>query len=814
MFRLSGVYLLGITLISASALAYQVLLLRLFSIIQWHHFAFMIISLALLGYGVSGVFLALTRDYVSRHFPSVIMTNLLLLALSMPLCFMVAQELPFNPSELLWDPWQLFYWLAVYLVLAVPFFFAANIIGLSFYQFRTGITTLYAADLLGAALGSIGIIVLLFAFLVEQILVILPCLVLFAGLLLVSLAWEHSGTKKLSWQALMIGVAAMMLVLVPASLQLQMSPYKSQSQLMTIPQTEVVKTYSSPLGVLNVVESKAVPLRYAPGLSISSEANLPEQLAVFSDGDAMTAINRFDGNPLTLQYLRQTTSALPYQFGAMDDVLVLGAGAGSDVLQALLFSATRIDAVEQNPQMIRLLKNDYAEFAGELYSLPQVSVHQSEARSFITRTENQYDLITMSMIDGSGMSSGGLYSMTENYLYTVEAMQQYLQHLKPDGYLSLTRRATLPPRDMPKLVATLKQLPQETVSQSLLLIRSWQTSTLLIKNGVVTDDEISRLKHFSEQNNFDLAYYPGIKSGEVNRFHKLSQPYLYQAASALAGSEGDKFIEDYKFNLRPATDDQPYFSQFFRWQTLPEILSLLDQGSVFLLESGYLLLLAALVQALVASALLLLLPLWLWQRRQGRREANPLHKKVLGYFFVLGLAFLFVEIAFIQKFILILHHPVYAVTTVIASFLLAAGLGSYVSGKLPHIEPQIRVIGVVIGITLLSLVYLLAFGPISAFLLQQNDVLRYMLAVVLIMPIGFCMGAPFPTGLAVLSREHADLIPWAWGINGFASVMSPIVATLIAMQFGFRVLIFVAVLLYLLAAWLFPGAGKINRDSN
>lgn len=814
MFRLSGSYLLTITLISASALAYQVLLLRLFSIIQWHHFAFMIISLALLGYGVSGVFLALARDFVSRHFPAVIMSNLLLLALSMPLCFMLAQALPFNPSELLWDPWQLLYWLAVYLMLAVPFFFAANIIGLSFYQFRTEITTLYAADLLGAAMGSIGIIALLFGLLVEQILLVLPCLVLFAGLLLVSLAWEHSRTKKLAWQAVMIGVAVLILVLVPASLQLKMSPYKSQSQLMTVPQTEVVKTYSSPLGVLNVVESKAVPLRYAPGLSISSEANLPEQLAVFTDGSGMTAINRVDGDPTTLQYLGQTTSALPYQLNAMNDVLVLGAGAGSDVLQALLFDAARIDAVEQNPQMIRLLKNDYADFGGELYALPQVSVHQSEARAFVTRTDKQYDLITMSMIDGAGASSGGLYSMTENYLYTVEAMQQYLQHLKPDGYLSLTRRATLPPRDMPKLVATIKQLPRVAASQSLILIRSWQTSTLLVKNGEVTTDEISRLKQFSQQNNFDLAYYPGIKAGEANRFHKLRQPYLYQAASALTGPEGDKFIEDYKFNLRPATDDQPYFSQFFRWRTLPEIVSLLDQGSVFLLESGYLLLLAALVQALAASALLLLLPLWLWRRRQGRPTANPLHKKVLGYFFALGLAFLFVEIAFIQKFILILHHPVYAVTTVIASFLLAAGLGSYVSGRLTRIEPQMRVVAVVIGIGLLSLVYLLAFGPISAFLLQQADWLRYILAVVLILPIGFCMGAPFPTGMAALGREHADLIPWAWGINGFASVMSPIVATLIAMQFGFRVLICVAVLLYLVAAWLFPSKGRsgFSRD--
>lgn len=797
-------YLLTIAVVSGSALAYEVLLLRLFSIIQWHHFAFMIISLALLGYGVSGVFLALARAFVSRHFFWVIMLNLLLLGLAMPLSFMAAQALPFNPAELLWDPWQMLYWLAVYLLLGIPFFFAANIIGLSLYQFRQGITTLYAADLLGAALGSLGIIALLFILMAEQILLLLPCLVLIAGLL-VSPPVETRGHKRRGWQGALLAVAAMMVLLLPGVLQLNISPYKSLSQLLNVPQTRVIEQYSSPQGLLSVVESPSVPLRHAPGLSISSDARLPEQLAVFSDGGAMTAINRFEGDGDNLHFLGQTTSALPYQLREFNEVLVLGAGAGSDVLQARLFGAARIDAVEQNPQMIGLLQRDYAEFAGGIYDLPQVNLHQSEARAFVTKSDRQYELITLSLIDAAGVSSG-LYSMTESYLYTVEAMQQYLAHLQPGGYLSLTRRTALPPRDMPRLVATavdaMQQTDKASPAQSLLLIRSWQAATLLVKNGAITAAEIAKLKQFCRQNNFDLAYYPGIEPDEVNRYHRLRQPYLYQAVTALTGPGHDAFIDNYKFNIQPATDDRPYFSQFFKWRTLSEIISLLEQGSVFLLESGYLLLLAALIQAVLASALLLLLPLWLWQRRPGRR-AGPLDKKSLLYFFALGLAFLFVEIAFIQKFILILQHPVYAVTVVIASFLLAAGLGSYVSGRLSGLAPRQRVTGAVIGISLLSLLYLSFFGAISAFLIQLPDLPRYLLAIALILPLGFCMGVPFPTALSLLGRQHADMIPWAWGINGFASVMSPILATLIAMQFGFSVLIAVAVVLYLLVAWLF-----------
>lgn len=799
-------YLLTIALVSGSTLAYEVLLLRLFSIIQWHHFAFMIISLALLGYGVSGVFLALTRTWVSRHFFTVIMLNLLLLSLAMPLSFMTAQILPFNPAELLWDPWQLLYWLAVYLLLAIPFFFAANIIGLSLYHFRQGITTLYAADLLGAALGSIAIIALLFALMVEQILLLLPCLVLIAGFL-VKPPVDTSRLNRWGWQSTLLAAGAMILLLIPGELELNISPYKSLSQQLNVPQSRVIDHYSSPQGLLSVVESPSVPLRHAPGLSISSDAPLPEQLAVFSDGGAMTAITQYDDDKAQIDYLGQTTSALPYQLRALNEVLVLGAGGGSDVLQARLFGAEHIDAVEQNPQMIDLLQQDYADFAGGLYDLPQVNVHQSEARAFVTKSDRQYELITLSLIDAAGVSSG-LYSMTESYLYTVEAMRQYLRHLQPGGYLSLTRRTALPPRDMPRLIATAVDAMHHTLStspsQSLIVIRSWQTATLLVKNGKITAEETANLKQFCRQNNFDLAYYPGIKPDEVNRYHRLNQPYIYQAVTALTGPDHDAYIDDYKFNIEPASDDRPYFSQFFKWQTLPEIVSLLEQGSVFLLESGYLLLLAALIQAVLASALLLLLPLWLWQRRPGRQQSGPVDKKSLLYFFALGLAFLFVEIAFIQKFILILQHPVYAVTVVIASFLLAAGLGSYISGRELGMTPRQRVTAAVIGIGLLSLLYLLLFESIATFLIQLPDLPRYLLAMALILPIGFCMGVPFPIALSSLGRQHADMIPWAWGINGFASVMSPILATLITMQFGFSILLAVAVVLYLLVAWLFP----------
>ncbi len=605
---------------------------------------------------------------------------------------------------------------------------------------------------------------------------------------------------------IIIGVA--IVFILTGSMTLNVSPYKSQNQLLRVPGTKIITQDSSPLGLISVVKSADTPLRYAPGLSLNAAAEPPEQLAVFTDADNMAAITRYDGNPESLGTLDQTTSALPYHLKPLSDILILGAGTGSDILQADYHAIQHIDAVELNPQIIHLVKDKYADFAGHLYASVHVNLHAGEARGFVATTDKTYDLINISLLDAFGASAAGLYSMAESYLYTEQAIQDYLQHVHPGGYLSITRWVKMPPRDEVKLLATainaLKLTNIEQPGRQLIMIRSWQTSTLLIKNGVVTAEEIERLKQFCNDRSFDLVYYPGISAEEANRFNIQPQPYLYQAATALLGNKSKAFMQDYKFNIEPATDNQPYFFHFFKWQSLPEILPLLHSGGIFLLESGYLLLIAALVQALLASLLLIALPLWLWKSKLGIQPGSGNYKSILVYFLCLGLAFLFIEIAFIQKFILILHHPLYAITVVLSTFLLTAGAGSHFSTKLAAHGQRSMILLPVTGIAVLSIGYSLGFGAISGFLLQAGDLNRYVLSIVLIAPLGFCMGMPFPMALARLGQTSPALIPWAWGINGCASVVSAILATLIAMQFGFTVLIFLAIGLYGLAAWHFP----------
>ncbi|MGZ5620732.1 MAG: spermine/spermidine synthase domain-containing protein [Methylobacter sp.] len=792
--------LVAIGIISASALAYEVLLMRLFSIIQWHHFAYMMISLALLGYGVSGVFLALNRDRLTQLFPAAIMANMLLFSLYVPICFLLAQQIPFNPAEMLWTPMQLLYLCIIYLMLALPFFFAANVVGLCLYYYNNQVSSIYAADLSGAGIGSAAVIFLLFFLFPEKILAML----ILSGLAATLLVSNYSFEVEKNWTITPIILGLAVIFTPPGWMMLKVSPYKSLNQLLQVPDTKIIDSYSSPLGLISVVKSETTPLRHAPGLSLNATSEPPEQLGVFIDADNMTAITRYNGDPATLGYLDQTTSALPYHLKLLNDILILGAGTGSDVLQANFHTIKHIDAVELNPQIIDLVQRKYADFAGYLYSGTHVDVHIDEARGYLAASNKSYDLINISLLDAFGASAAGLYSMAENYLYTEQAVQEYLNHISPDGYLSITRWVKIPPRDESKLLATvisaLKKAGVDQPGQQIIMIRGWQTSTLIVKNGVVSTEEIGRMKQFCTERSFDLVYYPGIAEPEANRFNVQQQPYLYQATVALLGDHGEAFIDRYKFNIEPATDDKPYPLHFFKWQALPETLSLLGTSGSFLFESGYLLLIAALMQAILASLLLIVLPLKLWKNKLGIAPEAANHLPMLAYFFSLGLAFLFIEIAFMQKFILILHHPLYAITVVLSTFLLSAGTGSYFSCRF---EKSAIMLPIAV-IALLSIGYSLGFETIAELLLKTGSLSRYLLSIVLIAPLGFFMGMPFPMALAKIGQSTPELIPWAWGINGCASVISAILATLIAMQFGFTVLIFLAVVLYGLAAWYFP----------
>jgi hypothetical protein len=804
---------ISIGILSASALGYEILLMRLFSIIQWHHFAYMIIALALLGYGISGSLLSTVQSWITRHYPWLYPLSLLLFALSALGVFLIAQSLSFNSEELFWDFRQVLILALICLLLALPFVFTASAICMTFMIYSEHqVAKVYAVDLLGAGLGALGIVLIMFLLLPEQILVAITL----AGMAAVAIGiWELDLAQK-SRLYIPLMLIAVLLINTTPRVELNFSPYKGLMQTLQIKGTRVVDQYSSPLGYLTLVASDEMPLRHAPGLSLINPREPPPQLGLFTDADNMSAITQFRGDITTLRYLDQTTSALPYHLQTPAALLVIGSGTGSDLLLARYHQTKSVDALELNPQLVDLLKSDYKTFAGEIYDNPYTRVHIVEARDYLSQSDKKYDLIQIALVDAASASSSGLYALNESYLYTREALALYLSHLAPDGYLAITRWIKVPPRDTLKLFLTAHQAMQslglDNLEKRLVLIRNWQTATLLVKNGTFSARELDLADSFCQARLFDTAYNHRLSEAQANRYNQLREPYFYRASKQIVSGEKDQLLANYKFDLRPASDDRPYFHHFFKWESFFEALKLRHQGGMPLIEWGYIILIITLLITALLSALLILLPLSIISRNSGISSRGVSRWRVFYYFFGIGVAFLFIEIATIQKFIRFLHHPIYAISISLAGFLVFAGLGSFISERLAQKQSHYRIaVLAVVVIAIVSLSYLFLLGPLFEQLGQLAMTYKFMISTLLIAPLAFFMGMPFPLAISALKQQASNLIPWAWGINGYASVISAGLATLIAIDLGFSVVILIAIILYASILVAFPGFSHQSR---
>ncbi len=783
---------LAIALLSAGAIGYEILLMRLFAIVQWHHFATMVVSLALLGYGTGGTLLALLRQRLLARFTLAFATAAGLFSVTAVLAFAVAQRIPFNPLEIVWDAGQLLRLAAIYLVLSLPFAAVALAIGLALAHRQGSIGALYRADLVGAGLGAGAVMAALYVVLPEVGLTIFAA----AGLL-ASGCGCLAERRRTGWALLLIGLASPFLW--PAALtQPRPSPYKALSQALEVPGRRVVATRTSPLGLVTVVESPQVPWRLAPGLSLSRPAPIAEQLALFSDGTAPSPIARFQGDRDTVAYLDRRTAAIPYRLLQKPRVLVLGAGGGAEVLLAGYHDARTIDAVELDGRIAKLLSEDFATYAGNLFGVPGRRLHVAEGRSFVASGRAEFDLIQVAAADSFTAGAAGLSALNASALYTVEGLQSLVGGLAPEGLLSITLRLRLPPRQSLKLLATaiaaLQGLDLDPAHR-LAVIRGWDTVTLMVARNELSAADLTTVRHFASEHSFDLAYLPGLKESETNRFNRLPEPYLHRAALALLGPRRAAFTEAYAFDIEPARDDRPYFHDAFRWSALPELLALRSAGAVPLIEWGYVILLATLAQAVVFGGLLVVAPLAL--AGTVRRAGAGL--TLVGYFGAIGLAFLFIEIAYMQRFMLLFGHPVGAVALVLGGFLVFAGLGSGFTEALQRRFGDTTVTLAVMVIVVVAVLELVAWPAIFAALAPLPQAVKAIAALALIAPLALPMGLPLPLGLERLGQAAPALLPWAWAVNGCASVLGAVLALLLALEFGLTAVVLAALALYAVA---------------
>ena len=792
---------LAIALVSAAALAYQLLLMRWLAIAHWHPFAVVIISLALLGHGVSGTVLSLVRARALRRFDAWFPACALGFAVSAAACLQLARAIPFNGLELAWDLRQLGWLSALYLCLALPFLFAAMCFGLAFARHGDDIPRLYGADLAGAGAGALLALALAWLAPVDVALAVAVMLAPIAAALAMNGKQQHVVTAC-------AGVVLLALVTVAGTRALRppVNEFKGLARTLLLRDARIIAERHSPHGWLAVVESPRVPLRHVPGLSLANTQEPAPQLGLYTDGDGSGVITRRSADPAALAYLGRTTAALPYRLRARPRVLVLGAGGGGDVLQALALGARQVDVVDPNPQRVALLRDRFGTFAGDLYRDPRVHAHVADARGFIRASRDRYDVIVLAQ-DGSFAAGGaGVQAVAEDYAATVEALRAYHAHLAPDGLLAITRWEKQPPRDALKLFATaVAALRAEGVRApglQLLMLRNWDAATLLLRRGAFDAGDIATSRAFVDASGFDPVHFPGMRADEANRFHVLARDDTRIGAIALLSPRAQDYLDGYKFDITPARDDRPYFANFFKWATLPELWRLRGQGSAVLLDSGYLLLLAALAQALPWTLGLVLLPLLALPR--DRVDTHVVRWRAAVYFVGLGLAFLLIEIACLSRLTLQIGHPLLAIGAGLAGFLMFAGAGSVYAQR--WLARSTRPIATLARQAVLAIAVALAWhGLAFALALRLGadwpPLARMGLGLLTIAPLAFAMGLPFSLGLTRLARTAPAFVPWAWGLNGCASVIAAIGALLLAIEVGLSATLLIALLLYVVAAW-------------
>ena len=787
--------LAAIFLVSAATLCLEITLTRYFSISQDYHFAFLVISIAFLGYGASGSFLALFRKFQKVNLENFLCLSSFLYSLFILASFLLCNSLPFDFIKLSWDKNQVFFILIYYLILSLPFFFAGLTISLAITRLAQAVTKIYFSDLIGAGLGSLLAIFIFLPKGEKGVMIFISLLPLLASFLL---SFRASAFLKISLIFFLMFEATLFLI-SPSWLDFRISPFKALPVALKYPQAKHLFTKWNAISRVDILKSPAV--RYAPGLSLLYRKKLPPQLGLSVDGGELNAVTHFqhEEEP-ALEFLSFLPSSLAYTLNQEPSALIIEPKGGLDVLAALYFKARQIKVIESNPLIIKLLDQELAAFGGSLYQKKKMQLVSANVRTALKQEKERYDLIVFSLTDVFGSSSTGVYGFRENYFYTLESFSQILERLSPHGIISVTLFLLPPPRQDIRLLATwieaLEKAKKEP-SSHLAAIRSWGTISYLIKKNPFTPQDIIKLKVFSKERLFDLVYYPGIKAEETNVYNKFDKPIYYNLTLQLLASKTRKELyENYLFQLKPATDNRPFFFNFYKLNKMKATYKALGQKWLPLLQGGFLVPLL-LFQSLIVAFLLILLPVLVLKR--NIRNRKDIFLKVFFYFSLIGAAFMFVEITWIQKFILFLGHPLYSVSAIIFSLLVSSGLGSFFSQSLfgQNLKKKLRLS--LILCSSLILIYMLLLPFFFESFLGFKFSLKIILTFLAIFPLGFFMGFPFPTGIRILESKERRIIPWGWATNAFSSVINSVFALLIAFWGGYQLVLILAAAGYLLA---------------
>ncbi|PLX82510.1 MAG: hypothetical protein C0614_06110 [Desulfuromonas sp.] len=787
---------IGIFLLCLGTLMYELILTRIFSVLMWYHFASMAISLALFGFGVAALVVQLRPAWLASHDQRFwAARGAVLFGLSVALFFGIFVLFRWQPQfgfkvlsffhQPFYQPFQqgfvdrsipgalLAALAALYLLTALPFFFAGLSLTLLFAHYHRDFSRLYFWDLLGAGSGCLLIILLLKLFGGITSLLLIAAVGIGSGLCLlpkgVAAVHRYGALVLLACTLLVAGVHA-----VSGFAEIRFVRGRYEPNLLW-------SSWNS-FSRVAVYPAESESMDQAWGLSRSYRGPVPDQLGMVVDDTGYTTMYRWDGTS-DLDYFRHNVIGMAYRLKHQPTALVIGPGGGKDVLTALATGASTVTAVEVNPLIVEAVNDHFASITGELYRHPQVRAVIDEGRSFIRRDQNRYDIIQASAVFGRMAPAAGAFTLSENNLYTLEAFTDYWNHLTDDGILTISR--FIFERETLRLVSLgLELLKRQGVADPaahIAVVRERGLANFMLKKTPFSDEDLATLRRSMADLEFQEVYLPDRRNGD-GPFYEL-----------IRANGSSPFLADFPFDISPVDDDRPFFYYMLKPADFIGLFGFPEEGKF---EDRAVITLRNLLVVVAASVtLFLLLPLLLW-RREGLRSAGNLQRVL--YFSCLGLGFMFIEIGLLRRFILFLGPPIYSLAVILCSLLVCSGFGALLSARIDQDRIRNRLPLVLLALVLLSLLYVFGLPLLLDPWLGMPVQIRCLIAGSLIAPLGLLMGMPLPLGMRLFHRDN-QAVPWSWGVNSATSVLGAILAVVVAMNAGFTATLMVGTGLYLLA---------------
>lgn len=759
-------------LIAFGTLLFEISLIRVLSFTIWYHFAYVVISTALLGFGASGALLAVRPSVGTGDLPRTLARASVAAAASGALFFLFMSAFPFDPLRILTSGRAFVLMVAYQIGATLPFFFGGIAISLSLREGARRVDRLYFWDLVGAGLAC-ALSIWLMNELTPPGAVILSCAVL---------ALAGVAARGLRGAPLAAALGALLVALSPFAVRVPFTPAESKHLVSVhLMGQKLVPTFMkwTSLFRTDVVKrgSDSPPLTNASEWGLSPAYDGEAQHAWgFLTHDASAGAPIYDLREGNAEFLDHHILRLPYLVATPEPrVLVIGVGGGRDLITARRYGASHVTGVELDPVTVSLIRDDLSRLHAGAFAPPAVELHAGEGRHFIARSTERYDVIQITGVDTLAAQASGAYVLAENYLYTEEAFHGYLDHLAPRGILSMGLGELVPeqPQSLGRMVLIARKALQGRgiahPEQHLIAVTSnFIQVGLLVR---LEPFEVSEVDHVVQEiaaPRFTPLLLPGRKGHPV-----------YDALMTSTGSARTALFDRLPYLIQPVTDEQPFFFRFFRWG---DLLSTSDFGAVHTTALGQLVLLVLLVSLTVLGAVFILLPLAFFLR--GAVASSRSAVLVLVYFLSIGLGFMMLEISLMQRFVLFLGYPTFALSVVLLSLLGSLGAGSFLSKRWVGRERRALPLALLF-VACIVVLYKTALPGVLDRTIGMSLPLRIALTIALLAPLGTTLGVFFPLGIRRAAEIHPDLVPWAWGVNGCASVVASVASIILAMELGF-----------------------------